>query len=378
MDRRAFMRLTGMGLVAGWLERVGFAAEERAMGEQARRIMIGVSAYPNADIGLMREAGIEWVRHGFSVPFTDRLNGKVSEAYREEKAEAERWVAAGMKLMGITPGPGSQTFERDAAGQLRPVWHNWMPDWCGPLGSEQNLRSFEAICAWMARDLKGMVAAWQVCNELECPNFAGPLNLRQACELILAGAGGLKASDGSLFVGMNTGGDPEGYYLFGRLFADPAAPLDYCGDDEYYGSWHPGGPEQMADRIPELHAITGKPVVLNEFGFSSAGEPKRDASGRLPEGGGCETKSWWRTWGPGHTPEGQAEFVRVIFDAFRAQRDELAGVFFYRWEDQARCWSCGSPDCPIETRWGLVDLKGKPKPAYHAFKEGVLRLRATD
>jgi hypothetical protein len=52
------------------------------------------------------------------------------------------------------------------------------------------------------------------------------------------------------------------------------------------------------------------------------------------------------------------------------------GVFFYRWEDQERCWACGSPDCPMETRWGLVDLEGKPKPAYHAFKEGVERLLA--
>ena len=34
----------------------------------------------------------------------------------------------------------------------------------------------------------------------------------------------------------------------------------------------------------------------------------------------------------------------------------------------------GSPDCPCETAWGLVDRKERPKPAYHAFKEGIRRL----
>jgi len=37
-------------------------------------------------------------------------------------------------------------------------------------------------------------------------------------------------------------------------------------------------------------------------------------------------------------------------------------------------WQCGSPDCPIETAWGLVDGEGKPKPSLTAFKEGVDRL----
>jgi hypothetical protein len=50
------------------------------------------------------------------------------------------------------------------------------------------------------------------------------------------------------------------------------------------------------------------------------------------------------------------------------------GVVFYRWEDQDKCWQCGSPDCPAETAWGLVDLHGRPKPAFEAFREGVSRL----
>jgi len=61
---------------------------------------------------------------------------------------------------------------------------------------------------------------------------------------------------------------------------------------------------------------------------------------------------------------------------FRRHRDKLLGQFFCRWEDQEACWQCGSPDCPIETAWGLVDLRGRPKPSFHAFRDGVAALKA--
>ncbi len=122
-----------------------------------------------------------------------------------------------------------------------------------------------------------------------------------------------------------------------------------------------------------MHGLTGAPIVVNEWGYASEGALMTEEELAQP-GPNCQLRKWRHAWGPGHTPEGQAEFVRQAFEAFRAQRDVLAGVFFYRWEDQEQCWQCGSPDCPIETRWGLIDLKGNPKPAFYAFKEGVARL----
>ena len=49
---------------------------------------------------------------------------------------------------------------------------------------------------------------------------------------------------------------------------------------------------------------------------------------------------------------------------------------FTRVSQASPCPQCGKPDCPAETAWGLVDLAGKPKPSYFAFKDGVRRLRA--
>ncbi len=54
----------------------------------------------------------------------------------------------------------------------------------------------------------------------------------------------------------------------------------------------------------------------------------------------------------------------------------MLGQLYFRWADQPTCWQCGKPDCPAETAWGLVDLEGRPKPSYYAYKDGVARMRA--
>jgi hypothetical protein len=114
--------------------------------------------------------------------------------------------------------------------------------------------------------------------------------------------------------------------------------------------------------------------MVNEWGFASAGGVKTDED-RQAGLFTCACHRWPYTWGPGHTPEGQAEFIRVAFDAFIEVKDKMLGQLYFRWADQRTCWQCGAADCPAETAWGMVDLQGGPKPAYYAYKEGVRRLR---
>ena len=336
-------------------------------------MVIGTSALPAADAGQVRDAGIGWVRQGFAFPFVDRVGGQVTDAFREARSRAEGWAGRGLKVMGVTPLPVRSRYEADDAGKLQLKWTPILPEWCGPLGSPDYLQTYEATCRWLAEELRGAVPMWQIANELDIEMFAGPLNPRQACELISAAARGLKDADPSLVVGHNPAGAPAAYFLCGRLFGRDDCLLDYCGIDGYYGTWAPGGPENWAGRIAELHDLTGAKVLVNEWGFSSAGEVMTEAEAARG-GANCQLRKWRHTWGPGHTPAGQAAFVREAFEAFRSQRDALLGLFFYRWEDQETCWQCGSPDCPIETAWGLVDREGRPKPSFDAFREGVGRL----
>jgi hypothetical protein len=337
-------------------------------------IVIGTSAMPTADAALIQEAGIGWVRQGFAFPFADRIGGEVTDAYRQAKARAEAWAAKGLKIMGVAPLPGGSRYMPDEQGELRLEWQSRLPEWFGPAGSSDYCRNYQATCEWLAGEMRGVVSMWQIANELDIRMFAGPLNPRQACEFIEHGARGLKAADPSALVGHNPAGAPQAYFLLGRLFPGSAGLLDYCGVDGYYGTWAPGCPADWAGRIAELHELTGAAVLVNEWGFASAGEVV--AEGELPPGRpNCQVRKWRHTWGPGHTPAGQAAFVREAFEAFGSQRGALLGVFFYRWEDQERCWQCGSPDCPVETAWGLVDREGTPKPSLQAFKEGAAALR---
>ncbi|MCK4375959.1 MAG: hypothetical protein KAX19_11535 [Candidatus Brocadiae bacterium] len=338
-------------------------------------LMIGTSAYPTADAALLREAGIGWIRHGFGFPFVERVGGEVKESYGRNKARAEALAAKGFKIMGVTPGLGIARHQRDAEGHLALKWQDGQPEWCGPLGSDRFLGTYQDTCAWLADDLRGIVAGWQVANELDWWQFRGPINLRQACDIILGGARGLKSADASLIVGPNSAGTERAYFLYGRLYGESDGVLDYCGVDHYYGTWTPGKPEDWEAVIEEVHAIAGMPVLVSEWGFSSTGAGITDQERRAGLSV-CELKKWHHSWGPGHTPEGQAAFVEAAFDAFCSQRSALLGAFFYRWEDQQKCWQCGQSDCPAETAWGLVDQEGKPKPAFDAFKAGVQKLVA--
>ncbi len=49
-------------------------------------LMAGVSAYPTADVGLLRDAGVRWVRKGFRFPFRGAVGGELTEEYREDGA----------------------------------------------------------------------------------------------------------------------------------------------------------------------------------------------------------------------------------------------------------------------------------------------------
>jgi len=336
--------------------------------------MNGVVTHEWADPALLREAGIGWVREGVPYPFVDRLGGTLSRGYEKASEMIGRYASAGIKVMASTLQPGSALWEPDASGKLVSVWHNRYPKWYGALGTEDFLRNFEETARWLAKDLKGQVQAWQIANELDIGQFAGPLNPRQACELILRGARGIKKEDPGAVVGHNVAGAHEAYFFLGHLFPPGGSDLiSYCGVDGYYGSWSPGSPDDWAARVRELHALTGAPVILNEWGFASAGGVLTDEERRSGVSV-CQSRKWPYSWGKGHTPEGQAEFITRALQALASLRDEgkLLGQFYFRWADQKTCWQCGQPGCPAETAWGLVDLEGKPKPSYRGFQEALL------
>ena len=339
--------------------------------------IIGTSAYPTADHNLMKEGGIGWVRQGFPFPFADRVGSSLAQRYVKAKERSKAWRDKGFNVMGITPLFGGEKYKEDANGVLVPVWNSRAPLWMGSPGSGEFLNNYRNVCTFLAKDLKGIVGMWQIANEMDAKKFSGPLGLRRACQLILASAESLKEADDSLVVGTNTAGIDKSYYFYGRLYSDPEYShyLDYCGVDQYFGTWQNGGPANWDPLIAELHDVTEKEILVNEWGYSSSGQIMNEEEKQLASLGSyynvCMFKKWPFVWNRAHSPEVQAEYILEAFKMFRRHRDKVIGMFYYRWEDQETCWGCGAKDCPAETAYGLVTVAGQPKPGYAAFKEGV-------
>lgn len=339
-------------------------------------LLIGTSAFASANTALLKEAGMDWIRAGFPFPFTDRLGGSLSDEYLQAREEARAWAEKGFKVMGVSPQPGLGTFKPNASGELELVWTDWLPAYMGVVNTGALSRRYRELCAFLADDLKDWVRGWQIANELNHVQFSGPVKPRWACDLLIEGGIGLKETDPSLFVGWNSCLPVMAYYFYGRLHTDPRCVFDYVGIDAYYGTWDAGSPEDWGAKIVEIHELTGARVMVNEWGYASEGAVMSEEEQRTHTGPNCALKKWRFAWNGAHSPAIQAEFVRRGLVEMNRYKDLLCGVFFYRWEDQPNCWQCGQPDCPVETRWGLVSETNEPKPSFDAWKDGLSSLRA--
>ncbi len=329
--------------------------------------MLGAAAdipsLSESDKILMRAARLRWLRCGrFGFSLERFLRGeKQDESFHLIKQKIATLCVEGFGIMGITPLPAD-------LGTL-----------AGPPGSAEYLDTYRRVCAFLGREYHGLIQWWQVANELDIWIFRDQLSLPQSVDFLKAGAFGLKEANPTLKVGINITLFPsrpgevdgntdahEGESIARAVYQDSALELDYAGFDSYPGTWRAGGPESWHEYLDGFHQLTQKPVIIQEFGYSSAGEmmtPEEDASGAYP----CTLKKWRFSWHGAHTPEIQADFVAESLRIF-ATKPYVIGATYYRWSDAKKCWQCGQPDCPIETAWGLLDREGRPRPAYHSLK----------
>jgi hypothetical protein len=334
--------------------------------------MLGVaSGLPMADgedARLMREAGIGWLRCGkLGLDPEKFLCGEgrtpVLAALKERIGNLRD---RGFQIMGITPNPGN------------------MPASAGPPGSSAYHDNYRRMCAFLGEEFHGLIDWWQVANELDIWLFRETLSLDDSVTFLKAGINGLKESDPDLKVGINITLYPslpgkvdgntdlhEGVYIAERIYGDAALDLDYAGFDSYPGTWRSGGVDSWVEYLEGFHRLTQKPLLIQEFGYSSAGEmmsAEESASGIFP----CQAGKWRFAWRGAHTPEIQAAFLDETIKTF-AKIPYLLGATYYRWEDQDRCWQCQKEGCPVETAWGLVDLNGNPKPSYFSLKSAAAK-----
>lgn len=333
--------------------------------------MVGVAAnilqLPSNEKELIRDAGIEWLRSGgFGFDVQKFLHGgKQTAQFYSLKEQIAGLLDEGFSIMGLTPGPRE------------------MGEIAGAPGSAEYYDNYRQVCAFLGKEFRGLINYWQVANELDIWIFRSSLSLDQSVDFLKSGIRGLKEADNSLKVGINITLFPslpgevdgntelhEGVHIAKGIYQDPALELDYAGFDSYPGTWREGGVESWDEYLDAFHGLTGKPVIIQEFGYSSRGEmmtPVENKSGTYP----CEAGKWRFSWnGEGHTADTQARFIEESFKVF-ARKPFVIGATYYNWKDNNKCWQCGKADCPIETAWGLLDRQGKPKPSYHGIKASI-------
>lgn len=321
----------------------------------------------DADKALMHAAGIRGLRSG-RLHFDQAAflaGGPQPEKFWAIKERMAGLRAEGFRFTALTPSP----FEIVAAS--------------GAPGSAEYFENYRRMCAFLATTFDGLVEFWQVANEVDIWIFRATLTLDQSVAFLKAGIRGVQSTGTKAKVGINITLFPslpgevdgntelhEGVYIAKGVYHDPELQLDYAGFDSYPGTWRKGGAESWDAYLDEFYALTKKPIIIQEFGYSSAGgmmTPEEDASGIYP----CKAGKWrFSSGGRGHTPEAQAKFIEESFEVF-ARKPFVIGATYYRWTDQAVCWQCKQPGCPVETAWGLLDLNRQPKPSYACYKTSM-------
>lgn len=384
-----------------WDPTVYFDKEITVAEEKIGGFMKGV-CHLDPDYDLINEANVEWYRD--DIPFPYNADGTISAHYENWKKGAQEYVDNGIRIFGVTPYPDD--YIEYGLDPRKP----------------ENRKAIQEIAKFYINDLKGIVGAFQVTNEMGIDRFTLPLTLDEAAEFIGMQLEAMYPIRGDILIGYNLGG--LSLLELTPKMSDYHQYCDYVGVDMYLGCFENvlKNPDQLITLLSFVRKNTGKPIILCEFGYIGYGEPKTDAekkailqqygfdseeeakaniwefvnnlpedlteeitenySDRTPEEVADivftseytnhiyrELPDGYGLYNYKHTPEGQAELYEYIIKKVRSL-DYVIGMCFYCWADSDSCYVCGQADCPVETGWGLVDGKGKPKPAYYAVKEG--------
>ncbi len=329
--------------------------------------MIGAVAHVNLDYPLMQAAGITWLRHGFPWPW-EPDGVTLRQVYLDKKTLAQHLVDSGFALFGTVGSIGSYRYDPK---RQRTAWSHGTPEEIGTWEEDRYYENIERMAEFVVRDCAHLAVYWQLSNEPDNRVFHGEMTYHQVKRFLIAAANGAHRGNPDAQVGSNLAEVGEYSLRLTRELCQEAGVFDYMGLDGYLGSWAPGGPKDWKDRIDIVWAAAQKPIVINEWGFSTleSGPNPDPEHTRYYNEIVCRDKVWTHHWdGRPHTEAVQAEFILEVMRVFR-KHPAVIGEFFFRWRDVEQCWQCGDPLCPSECAWGIIDMNGKPKPGYYALKK---------
>jgi len=399
----ATLKYAPFHLAASYFKKRRFLPAEEAKGKLGCKFMKGI-CHPSENYAQITGAGIEWNRMDIAFPFDEA--GNIRQEYLDWKENARRYQENGVRVMAVTPYP--RTFISHGIDPRLP----------------ENEARVREIAVFLLNDLRGLAEVYQITNEMGLPQFMKPLTIKEAVRFIGIQLESMYPLRGDVLIGYNSSGPQADLHSLMRPWHKYC---DYVGIDIYLGCFAAGGSWMyMFEALMRyLWSLTGKPILLCEFGYISGGAPKTPEERRavlqrygvsseqearkkldffmknletiepklysrvmnLASGNPAdllfntmEHNHFYSEMPKGvvmknypHTLQGQADFYRDIFPRL-AGLPFVLGAFIYNWKDGERCGYCGQVGCPQETNWGLVDTQHNEKPSYYAVRDALKKI----
>ena len=203
---------------------------------------------------LIKEANIEWFRD--DIPFPYNKDGSLSYSYLSWKEYVKAYADKGIRIFGITPYP-EDYIEYGLDPRL-----------------PENKEAIQDIARFYMEDLRGIVGAFQITNEMGIDRFTYPLTMDEAYDFIGMQLEAMYPIRGDVIIGYNLAAlsiatmpfEMKEYHQY----------CDYVGVDLYLGCFENllKNANQYITILNYVRKVTRKPVILCEFGYIGLGEPK--------------------------------------------------------------------------------------------------------
>ncbi len=125
---------------------------------------------------------------------------------------------------------------------------------------------------------------------------------------------------------------------------DMAGDFDFISANEYFGSWYPGGPEEVREHLKNLRrAFPDKPIVVSEYGWCE-----------------CQAK----------IPPGDDNRVKIVDGHTQVMREsgDVAGAIYFDYNDYRTIVGDHGSGALRQRVHGVVDVYSIRKPSFDALR----------
>jgi beta-glucuronidase len=282
-------------------------------GERVRLMGVERMAGSNPEYGMAEP--VDWIEHDHAD--MQELNCVYTRVHWPQDRAVLDWCDRhGMFIQTEVPTWGAGTFRGMTAEPSADIMNNGLEQLREMIGRDRNHPS---------------IFSWGMCNEIGGQNPPAYAFARRMYEeskkldpkrLVTYASHSLRTTPGR----------------------DVSGLMDYVMCNEYVGSWQEGTMEDLGNILDEIHRVfPGKPLVISEYGYCACTADR---------------------------PEGDGARVSVLVDHDRVfrQRDFVAGLIFFCYNDYRTHVGDRGVGAMKQRVHGVVDMYGARKPSFEALR----------